>query len=365
MTRTPFNLNHNPFIVIWEMTRSCDLVCQHCRADAFHDADPRQLTTAEGKRLLQQIRERFGPVLMVLTGGDPLKRADVFALIRYGHSLGLRMTITPSATPLLSTDVVDQLQDAGIQRIAISIDGKDADTHDAFRGFAGTFERSCRILEHCKTIGLETQINSSINKANMHQLEKLAELGTWFDITLWSVFITVPTGRADAASIMSAGEHEKVYRKLAAMALDPKTRFDIKTTAGQPYYRVKHQLEEKLPADRQPDRLSSLRAAGKINDGKGIVFISHIGDINPSGFMPIKCGNVRDDDIAAVYRENDLFVCLRETRYYEGKCSVCEHNQRCGGSRSRSYALTGDPLASDPTCPYIPPAIKNGGSVVA
>lgn len=354
-----FHVHHNPFIVIWEVTRSCDLVCKHCRADAFQEADPQQLSTAEGKALLRHVREAFGPVLMVMTGGDPLKRPDVYELINYGHDLGLRMTITPSATPLLTPEVVDKLKAHGIQRMAISIDGKDATTHDAFRGFAGTFARSCQMLEHAQNIGLETQINTSINKHNQDQLNDIAQLAGWYGITLWSVFITVPTGRADADSLMSAGEHEKIYRKLAAMALNPDTSFDIKTTAGQPYYRVKKQWEAKQIQDTRKKGPSSLRAAGKINDGKGIVFISHVGDINPSGFLPIHCGNVREDSLADVYREHDLFVCLREPRYYDGKCSVCDFNDVCGGSRSRTYALTGDPLASDPTCPYHPPALRS------
>ena len=360
-----FNLDRNPFIVIWEITRSCDLVCKHCRADAFNDADPQQLSTEEGKALLAHVRKEFGPVLMVLTGGDPLKRDDVYELISYGHELGLRMTITPSATPLLTTDVVDKLKAHGVQRMAISIDGKDAETHDAFRGFEGTFARSCAILEHAQNIGLETQINTSINKYNQDQLDDIAQLADWYGITLWSVFITVPTGRAEAESIMNAGEHEKIYRKLAEMALNPDTPFDIKTTAGQPFYRVKKQFEAKQAANNGPQRPSSLRAAGKINDGKGIVFISHVGDINPSGFLPIHCGNVRDDALADVYRNHDLFTCLREPRYYDGKCSVCDFNDVCGGSRSRTYALSGDPLASDPTCPYQPPAMRGKDSILA
>ena len=366
MNKMRFNLNHNPFIVIWEITRSCDLVCKHCRADAFSDADPRQLSTDEGKALLKHVRDEFGPVLMVLTGGDPLKRADVYELISYGHELGLRMTITPSATPLLTTEVVDKLKAHGVQRMAISIDGKDAETHDAFRGFEGTFDRSCRILEHAQKIGLETQINTSINKANQDQLEDISQLADWYGITLWSVFITVPTGRADAASIMNAGEHERIYRKLADMALDPATPFDIKTTAGQPFYRVKKQFEAKQ-AKQDTDaggRPSSLRAAGKINDGKGIAFISHVGDINPSGFLPVYCGNVREDSLAEIYRNHDLFTCLREPRYYDGKCSVCDFNDVCGGSRSRTYALTGDPLASDPTCPYQPPLLRGKDATI-
>lgn len=355
------DFNHAPFIVIWEVTRACDLTCHHCRAEAVPDADPHELTTAEGLRLLSRAREDFGPVLFVLTGGDPLKRADLHELIRHGTAIGLRMTITPSVTPLLTSEALAKLHASGVRRVAMSLDGADAETHDRFRGVDGTFRRTLWALEHARNLGMEIQINSTISRHNLTQVEQLAKVVGWLNATLWSVFILVPTGRAvgdDQAVVPSAVEHELLYRRLAHLALDPATTFDVKTTAGQPYYRVLAQERARRGVE-QPMR--SLRAPRGVNDGNGFCFVSHTGDLCPSGFLPLVAGNVRTHDLATVYRHHDLFTRLRQPQTFSGKCGVCEFNDRCGGSRSRTYGLTGDPFASDPTCVYQPKAVVAAG----
>jgi len=344
--RPDFNLA--PLIAIWEATRACDLACKHCRAEAVADRDIGELSTAEACGLLDQVRADFGPILFVITGGDPLKRPDLEAIIAHGVGLGLHMGLTPSATPLLTTDVLRRLRAAGLSRLAISLDGADATTHDRFRGVAGTFERSIPLLEEAKRLGLSTQINSSIGQHNADQIDALATMGGWLGISLWSVFLLVPTGRADAGMLLTAGEHERTYRRLAAIALDPATPFEIKTTAGQPFYRVLEQ--ERLRRQAPP---AARRGLG-VNDGNGFVFISHTGDICPSGFLPLVCGNVRTQRLSAIYRHHPTFVRLRQPAHFTGKCGRCEFQTICGGSRSRTYALTGDPFGSDPTCVYQP-----------
>jgi len=357
MTMRPVvDFNHAPFIVIWEVTRACDLACRHCRAEAAPNADPHELTTAEGLRLLSRVRDEFGPVLFVLTGGDPLKRSDLHQLIRHGTAIGLRMTITPSVTPLLTAQALGELHASGIRRVAMSLDGADAQTHDHFRGVDGTFARTLWALETARNLGMEIQINSTVSRHNLSQVEQLAKIVGWLNATLWSVFILVPTGRAvgdDEAVVPSAVEHELLYRRLANIALDPTTTFDVKTTAGQPYYRVLAQERARRGAEIAS---RSLRAPRGVNDGNGFCFIGHTGDICPSGFLPLVAGNVRTHDIASVYRHHDLFMRLRQPETFSGKCGVCEYNDRCGGSRSRTYGLTGDPFASDPTCVYQPKA---------
>jgi AdoMet-dependent heme synthase len=358
--RPAADFNHAPFIVIWEITRACDLACRHCRAEAAPEADPRELGTAEGLRLLSQVREEFGPVLFVLTGGDPLKRADLPDFIRHGTAIGLRMTITPSVTPLLTTEALQMLHASGIRRVAMSLDGADAGTHDRFRGVDGTFRRTLWALEYARHLGMEIQINSTISRHNLDQVEQIAKVVGWLDATLWSVFILVPTGRAagdDQAVVPSAVEHELLYRRLAHIALDPSTPFDVKTTAGQPYYRVLAQERARRSVDMAT---RSLRAPRGVNDGNGFCFVGHTGDICPSGFLPLAAGNVRTHDIATVYRHHDLFTRLRRPQTFNGKCGVCEFNDRCGGSRSRTYGLTGDPFGSDPTCVYQPRAVAAG-----
>ncbi len=354
--RPASDFNLAPFIVIWEITRACDLACRHCRAEAQPQPDTGELSTAEGLQLLTKVRDEFGPVLFVLTGGDPLKRADLHQLIRHGTTIGLRMTITPSVTPLLTAEALGALRASGVRRVAMSLDGADAETHDRFRGVDGTFRRTLEALSTARNLGMEIQINSTVSRHNLEQLEQLAKLVGWLDATLWSVFILVPTGRAvgDAEAVVpSAAEHEKLYRRLAGIALDPATTFDVKTTAGQPYYRVLAQERARRGVE---IATRSLRAPRGVNDGNGFCFISHTGEICPSGFLPLVAGNVRTHDLATVYLHHDLFTRLRQPSTFSGKCGVCEFNDRCGGSRSRTYALTGDPFASDPTCVYQPKA---------
>ena len=352
--RPAFDFNRAPFIVIWEITRACDLACRHCRAEAQPQPDLDELTTTEGLRLLTRVREEFGPILFVLTGGDPLKRADLHQLIRHGTAIGLRMTITPSVTPLLTSAALGALHASGVRRVAMSLDGADAETHDRFRGVDGTFRRTLEALGTARNLGMEIQINSTLSRHNLGQLADLARLVGWLDATLWSVFVVVPTGRAAAGGeslVPSAAEHEQLYRRLADVALDPATTFDVKTTAGQPYYRVLAQERARRGAG---TATRSLRAPRGVNDGNGFLFIGHTGDICPSGFLPLAAGNVRTHDVATVYRHHDLFVRLRQPQTFSGKCGRCEFNDRCGGSRSRTYAITGDPFASDPTCVYQP-----------
>lgn len=335
-----------PFIVIWEVTRACALACAHCRAEAESQRDPEELTTAEGRALLDHIRDEFGSPLVVLTGGDPLERPDLLELIRHGRGLGLRMALTPSATPRLTPDAIAALASAGVCRVAISLDGADAAAHDGFRGVSGTFTRSLRALKTAHALGLETQINTTVWRGNHAQLRAIAEIAALSEVALWSVFFLVPTGRAARGQLLSPAEHERVFRQLADLSVDPALGLTIKTTAGQPYYRVL--------AQRGHGRGHGLRSPQAVNDGNGFVFVSHTGDICPSGFLPLTAGNVRQDRLVEVYRNHPLFTSLRDPAQYLGKCGRCEYNRVCGGSRSRAWALTGNPLASDPTCVYQP-----------
>jgi AdoMet-dependent heme synthase len=347
--------DRSPFIVIWEVTRACDLACRHCRAEAQPEPMADELTTTEGMTLLRQLKEGFGRVLVVLTGGDPLKRPDLCELAAYGSSLGLRMAVTPSATPLLTKEALARIVASGVKRLALSLDGADATTHDTFRGVRGTFERTIHALEAAKALGMEIQINTTVGCHNDHQLEQLARICGWLEVSLWSVFQMVPTGRASREMVLTAARHERIYRWLAALALDPGTTFDVKTTAGQPFQRVLTQERIRRDKSGVASRAGALgRAPIAVNDGKGFMFVSRCGEIFPSGFLPLHAGNVRTDDIAAIYRSHPLFVGLRRPASFSGKCARCDYRESCGGSRSRAYALTGDAFASDPTCVYQP-----------
>lgn len=356
--------SESPFLVIWEVTQACDLACLHCRAEARPGRDDGELSTAEGKRLMDQVR-RFGRPLFVLTGGDPLKRPDVVELVGYGASIGLRMGMTPSGTPSMTRDVLIELKAAGLARLAVSLDGSTAAIHDRFRGVAGSFDWTIRMLRAAREIGLSTQINTTVSRYNLEDFEGLIELMCAMEISLWSVFFLVPTGRARAEDIASPEEFERIFERM--YELSKTAPFDIKSTAAPQYRRVilQHQTRERRASrgDATPgppaggigfSMADGVGRAKGVNDGNGFLFVSHLGEIFPSGFLPKSEGNVRTHDLVEVYRGSPLFRALRDADQLKGKCGVCEYRRVCGGSRARAYALTGDPLEAEPFCTYVP-----------
>jgi AdoMet-dependent heme synthase len=352
------DFNERPFIAIWEITQACDLACFHCRASARPDRDPMELSTAEGKNLIDQIAALKVPVF-VLTGGDPIKRPDLFELIGHARSLGVRVSLTPSATPLLTKDIVVRLKDAGLARLAVSMDGASAKTHDAFRGMAGSFARTLDAVRWANEIGLPVQINTTFSRRNIAEIDDIVALMEGLKITLWSVFFLVPTGRGKLNDLLSAEEFESVFAKV--YKLSRTASFDIKTTEAQHYRRFLLQqrvAERKLGIDAgsELDRAADVigRAPRGLNDGKGFVFISHKGEVFPSGFLPLAAGNIRKQGLAEIYRNSPLFRDLRDTSKLEGKCGSCEFKEICGGSRARAHALTGNPHAEEPCCSYVP-----------
>lgn len=342
------------------MTQACDLACLHCRASAQPSRDRRELSTNEAKQLMDKIRT-MGPPLFVLTGGDPLKRPDTISLVDYGTSIGLRVALTPSGTPLMTRGVLVSLRDAGLARLAVSLDGSTAAIHDRFRGVSGSFDWSVRMLHTAREIGLSTQVNTTISTDNIDDLEPLITLMGEMDITLWSVFVVVPMGRGNVAQLPGADALERVFNRLYDVSKT--TSFDIKSTAAPHFRRVvlQRQRAERRAANATgalADSSDGIGRARGVNDGNGFVFVSHRGDIYPSGFMPVSAGNVRTHDLGDVYRGDPLFQSLRNADLLEGKCGACEYRWICGGSRSRAYALTGNPFAADPLCAYVPPAFE-------
>ena len=362
------DFNQMPYLVIWETTRACDLACKHCRAEAVATRHPLELTTEEAMRMMDDVR-RFGRPLFVLTGGDPLKRPDTVDLVRYGASIGLRMAMTPSGTPLMTPEVLKELKAAGLSRLAVSLDGSDAAIHDAFRGVDGSFAWTLRMLEAARKIGLTTQVNTTVGRHNLEDFDRLCALMTRLDITLWSVFFLVPTGRARTEEVASAADFETVFHKM--YDLSKTAPFDIKSTAAPQYRRVilQRQVAERRAGDRagRADAVTAgvgfsladgVGRAKGVNDGDGFLFISHLGAICPSGFLPLAAGNVRVDDVVAVYRDSPLFRELRDREALLGKCRVCEYRDVCGGSRARAYAVTGDWMEAEPFCAHVPVAYK-------
>ncbi|WP_251554347.1 TIGR04053 family radical SAM/SPASM domain-containing protein [Neobacillus muris] len=360
----------DPFIVIWELTRACQLKCLHCRADAQYTRDPRELTFEEGKNLIDQIYEMNNP-LLVFTGGDPLMRPDVFEISKYAVSKGVRVSMTPSATPNVTKEAIQKAKEVGLSRWAFSLDGPNAKLHDHFRGTDGSFALTMERIRYLHELEIPVQINTVISKYNYEYLEEMAKLVEELQCVLWSVFFLVPTGRGQVSDMISPVEHEKVLRWL--YDLSKRVPFDIKTTEAMHYRRVviQQKMREAKSKVDEIDYLNALtekgltgsidglgRAPKGVNDGNGFVFISHIGDVYPSGLLPVKAGNVRETPLAEIYRESPIFKSLRNPDSFKGKCGVCEFRYVCGGSRSRAYAMTGDYLESEPFCIYTPKALR-------
>ena len=351
------DFDQRPFLAIWEVTQACDLACVHCRASAQPERHPMELTTEEGKKLIDQIAALQVPVF-VLTGGDPIKRPDLFELIGHARNVGVRVSLTPSATPLLTREIVFRLKEAGLARLAVSMDGASAATHDAFRGMSGSFGRTLDAVRWANEAGLPVQINTTFSRRNIGEIDAIVALMESLRITLWSVFFLVPTGRGKLNDLLSADEFEEVFAKI--YNLSKTSSFDIKTTEAQHYRRYflqQRAAERRVGAvieapEKLPDTIG--RAPRGLNDGKGFVFISHTGEVFPSGFLPASAGNIRNQPLAQIYRESPLFQALRNPAMLEGKCGACEFKQICGGSRARSYALTGNPFGEEPCCSHIP-----------
>ena len=359
----PLDFSERPYIVIWKVTQACDLACVHCRACAQPKRHPLELSTEEGKQLIDEIAQMQTPVF-VLTGGDPIKRPDLFELIQYATGSGVRVSLTPSATTLLTREVVRRLKQCRLARLALSLDGSHREVHDEFRGMCGSFDRTMCAIEWANAIGLPVQINTTFSRRNAEDFDDIAQLIESKNIALWSVFFLVPTGRGKFDDLLSAEEFEAIFAKL--YELSRRARFHIKTTEAQHYRRY---VLQQQAAERRSGTASVRGAAEKVedtigraprglNDGKGFVFVSHLGEVFPSGFLPLSAGNVKTESLSAIYRESPIFQQLRDPSQLAGKCGACEFKHVCGGSRARAYALTGDPLAEEPCCSYVPKNYK-------
>ncbi|MGO8757120.1 MAG: radical SAM protein [Terracidiphilus sp.] len=405
--RGGIDYDESPFLAIWEVTQSCDLACKHCRAAAQPLPHPDELTHEEGKALIDQIAAMNIPIF-VFTGGDPLKRKDVFDLIRYASSKNVQVAVTPSATPLLDRDAMFKMKEAGVVRLGISLDGSTPEIHDAFRGLPGAWARTIQAIEWANEAGIPIQVHSTISRHNVDDLDNLCNLFEKLAIVMWNVFFLVPVGRGQLDDLLSGEEFEQVFGKI--YELSRRANFQIKTTEAMHYrrYLLQHNLEEKRIGHGHPGGSGSAAGPGngnlsgrgegdvsghdfsraekasdnnegalapgyepgaptadaetrnrswatrRVNDGKGFVFISHVGNVYPSGFLPIHAGNIRQTPLADIYRNAPIFKALRDTSRLEGKCGACEFKEICGGSRARSYAVTGDPLAQEPCCIYQP-----------
>lgn len=369
------NVRERPFIVIWEATQACPLACLHCRASARPDRDRAELDTDEAIDLMAQIAAFGRPApLFVITGGDPFQRPDLELLVRRGTELGLPVSVSPSGTPTLTRPALAVLHAAGARAVSMSLDAATADGHDGFRGVPGVWDLTMNAWRGAADLGLKVQINSTVTKHNVHDLPKIAAQVRDRGALLWSVFLLVPTGRGQALRSLDAAQTEDVLNVL----YDLGQTIAVKTTEGHHFRRVC--LQREALARRGDDHVRVLglgnlyrrlhddldsrgltghpgrvrRAPLQVSAGNGFAFVSHRGDVHPSGFLPIPAGNVRQRSLVDIYRDSELFTALRDPARLGGRCGACEFRTVCGGSRARAYAVTGDIWAEEPTCAYQP-----------
>lgn len=347
-----------PLNVYWEMTQACPLACRHCRAEAVPSAHPQELTFDESIAFLRQLPE-FGEPLpqLILTGGDPLARRDLFEIIDEAHRLGIGLSITPAASPALTRDVLARLQEHGVEGLGLSLDGSTAARHDSIRGVAGTFERTLQAIGWAKELGIPLQVNTLVAEETEADIPAIYELLKPLGVARWSLFFLISVGRGKVLQPLTPDRAEAlmswIYKTSNAAP------FIVATTEAPSYRRVAllRMREEGLTGE-QIKKSPGFRGFG-IRDGNGIMFVSHTGDICPAGFLPLPVGNVRRDRIANVYRSSPVFLALHDPEQFHGRCGGCEYHALCGGSRARAFVATGDPLGEDPLCVYVPSATRN------
>ena len=390
MPHSRLNLDEKPILIFWEMTKACLLKCRHCRAEAIPNPLPGELSTEEGKELIDQIRG-FGepyPVL-ILTGGDPLMREDLEEILRYARNSGLRVGIAPAVTEKLLSSL-EMLSRYGVRFISISLDGM-RETHDYIRGVRGHFEATLEVLRGLADDGDRwiLQVNTLVSKESVIDLPEIAHLLTGLGVKIWELFFLIKVGRGVELTDLSPREYEDVVHFLFEVS---KYGIEVRTVEAPFFRRVYltrrgEMVEDVSGGGDYVDRIARRHGLGDLyrrltrrltdlmgpqmgkpsmrsaqtRDGYGILFVSYNGDVYPSGFAPYRLGNVRSEDIVRIYRENEILRRIKRAEF-RGRCGSCEYRHVCGGSRARALALTGDILGEDLACIYRLNSIGSGGS---
>jgi heme b synthase len=339
-------------LLAWEVTRRCNLACLHCRAAAGSGPYPDELTNAEGKKLLDDLAT-MGQVVVILTGGEPLLRDDIFDLTAYGNGLGHRMVMAVNGT-LLTPAIAARLKAAGIQRVSISIDGATALSHDRLRAVEGAYAGALTGIAACREAGLPFQINTTVTRANRGELAAIHEMALKLGAAAHHVFVLVPTGRGELIreELVTPEEYEETLNWLLARQQGGK--LFIKPTCAPQYYRLWRQdaasRGEPITAATHGMEAMTKGCLG----GQGFAFVSYKGEVQPCGYLELVAGNLRQTPFPEIWANSELFRQLRRVDDYHGKCCACQYRKVCGGCRARAYAMTGDVLGDDPICPYEP-----------
>jgi len=341
-----------PRLIAWEITRACNLACKHCRAEAHQEPYPGELDTAEAKALIDTFPQVGNPIV-IFTGGEPLMRADVFDLVRYAGGKGLRCVMAPNGT-LVTRDAAREIKASGIARCSISIDAPDASAHDAFRGVPGAFAASLAGIENLKSAGVEFQVNTTVTKDNLGSFKQIFSLVESLGAAAWHIFLLVPTGRAVelGAQVITAEQYEDVlnwfydFRKTTSMHL--------KATCAPHYYRIMRQRAKAEGLKVAQDTFGMDAMTRGCLGGTGFCFISHSGQVQPCGYLDLDCGQIRETPFPEIWAASPQFLAFRDQSQYQGKCGVCEYHKVCGGCRARAHTMSGNYMAEEPLCSYVP-----------
>jgi len=381
--RAGWPLDSKPLIVFWESTKACLLSCIHCRAEAITRPLPGELGGREAYKLVDDILEFGAPYpLLVITGGDPLMRGDLWDIVSYASSLGVRVSLAPSVTPLLNDESIRRISESGVSAVSISLDSPFPEVHDSIRGYRGVWDRTVEVIRKLLDVGVKVQVNTVVMRPTVEGLPYMVNLLRKLDVNTWEVFYLVRVGRAQEKLDLRPDEWEDVSHFLYEAS---KYGLTVRTVEGPMFRRVTiaRRYLESLGVD--PDEVLKpgplyRRLAQKLRelegpptskpgaqtigtrDGRGIVFIAYNGDVYPSGFLPVSAGNIRKSSLRSIYLESSLFKSLR-AGFFKGKCGICEFKDVCGGSRARAFSIYGDPLAHDPACPYEPGSYAKLGIV--
>jgi len=370
MMGRPIDFNVKPILIFWETTKACDLACKHCRASAITSALPDEMNVDQSINFISQVKD-FGPPypVLILTGGDIMKKDGLEIILQKTKELGIPVSMSPSATPLLNEDAFEMMKKYGVKSLSLSLDGAKAETHDWLRGIDGTFERTIRLSREIISRGFTLQINTAVFRKNVYELPYILKILIENKIKTWEIFFLIKTGRGIDREDLNADEYEDVNNFLefaSRYGIVIRTvespifrrimveRQSSEYNGGQTYKSLVEKTKEILgnPSGKVMGHTSNTR------DGKGIIFVSHNGDVNPSGFLPLKLGNVKEKSIVEIYQDNEILRKLRDPSNFKGRCGVCEYGDICGGSRSRAYSYYGDIFQEDPRCSYIPSSMR-------
>jgi heme b synthase len=351
-----------PRLIFWETTAGCNLRCIHCRRiDVADELVPEDLTTAEAKQLVDQIVAFCNPIL-VLSGGEPLIRPDIFEIAEYAVAKGLRVALATNGT-LIDEPMAQRIVDAGIRRVAVSLDGATAETHDTFRALPGSFAQALDGIRHLRALGMSVQVNTTVARHNIDELPQILDLALSLEADALHIFLLVPVGcgvEIADEQMISPQQYEEVLNWFYDR--DQEGLLELKATCAPHYFRIVRQRtaaeKRQAPPSQKRQRASDLYAMTKgCLAGTGVCFISHKGEVFPCGYLPLSAGSVREQPLQEIWEGANVFRELRDPELLQGKCGRCQFQRVCGGCRARAYGTTGNYLGEEPFCVYEPPPL--------